>query len=355
MNTDPTVERRLAAIFAADVEGYSRLMGLDELRTMRSLAERRATAAKLIAEHHGRIVDTAGDSILAEFGSVVQAVTCALAVQRAISADNRDIDPAHQMLLRIGVHIGDLLVKGNELFGNGVNIASRLQTLAEPGGLCISGVVYDEIRKKLPVAVVDIGHQSIKNISEPVRAYRVRDAVSTTTTEGTIATATPILALPDKPSIAVLPFQNMSGDAEQEYFADGIAEDVLTALSRSRWLFVVARNSSFTYKGKWVDIRQVGRELGVRYVLEGSVRKIGHRVRISAQLISASDGQHVWADRYDRGIEDIFAVQDEMTNQITSAIAPGIMMAEVQRVQSKDATELGMWERLIRAHWHIQR
>ena len=343
------VERRLAAILVADVAGYSRLMGVDEEGTLAALkAYRRELIDPKIAEHHGRIVKTTGDGALVEFASAVHAVRCAMEIQQAMAKRNTATPEDRRIEFRIGIHVGDIIIEDGDIFGDGVNIAARLEGIAQPGGIGISDDAYRQVRDKLDVAFEDGGEQALKNIPRPVRVYWVRiDKKS--------ETASPTLALPSKPSIAVLAFQNMSGDPEREYFADGIAEDIITALSRSRWLFVVARNSSFTYKGKSVDVRQVGRELGVRYVLEGSVRKSGSRVRITAQLVDASDGHHVWADRYDRRFEDIFAVQDEMTSQITSAIAPGIVAAEVQRAQAKDAGELGTWERLMRAHWHIQR
>jgi adenylate cyclase len=342
-------ERRLTAIFAGDIAGYSRLMGADEEGTLARLNElRRGFLDLKIAEHRGRVVKRTGDGTLIEFASAVDAVRCALEIQRGMSERNGSLPQDKRIELRIGIHVGDIIIEDGDIFGDGVNIAARLEGIAQPGGICISDDAYRQVRGKLDAAFDDGGEQTLKNIAQPVRVHWVR-------VDKKSGNAGPALALPSKPSIAVLAFQNMSGDPEQEYFADGIAEDIITALSRSRWLFVVARNSSFTYKGKSVDVRQVGRELGVRYVLEGSVRKSGSRVRITAQLVDASDGHHVWADRYDRGFEDIFAVQDEMTSHITSAIAPGIVAAEAQRAQAKDAAELGVWERLMRAHWHIQR
>lgn len=343
------VERRLTAVFAGDIAGYSRLMGADEEGTLARLNDlRRGFLDPKIAEHRGRVVKRTGDGILLEFASAVDAMRCAVDMQRSMSGRNASVPVDKRIELRIGIHVGDIIIEDGDIFGDGVNIAARLEGIAQPGGVCISDDAFRQVRGKLDVAFEDGGEQALKNIERPVRVYWVQVGKKSEAPAST-------LALPSKPSIAVLAFQNMSGDPEQEYFADGIAEDIITALSRSRWLFVVARNSSFTYKGKSVDVRQAGRELGVRYVLEGSVRKSGNRVRITAQLVDASDGHHVWADRYDRAFEDIFAVQDEMTNQITSAIAPGIVAAEVQRAQAKDAGELGIWERLMRAHWHMQR
>ena len=290
-------ERRLVAIFAADVEGFSRLMGTDEVGTLRDLTQRRDILDGLIASRRGRIANTAGDSVLAEFGSAVDAVQCAVEAQAALSEANAGLSPARHINFRIGVHVGDVMIKGGDLFGDGVNIAARLQTLASAGGVCLSGVAYDQVRKILPFAFADLGAQRVKNIDEPVRAFAlVADRMAVVTAS---ANASVPLALPDTPfSIAVLPFQNMSADPEQEYFADGLVEEIITALSRYNSLFVIARNSSFTYKGKAVDIKQVGRELGVRYVLEGSVRKAGSRLRITGQLIEASTGSHLWAERF---------------------------------------------------------
>ena len=346
-------ERRLVAIFAADVEGYSRLMGTDEVGTMRDLTQRRTILDGLIATHRGRIANTAGDSVLAEFGSAVDAVRCAVEAQEALAEANAGASPDRHINFRIGVHVGDVMVKGGDLFGDGVNIAARLQTLARAGCVCVSGVAHDQVRKILPFAFTDLGAQQVKNIEEPVRAFAV-SATSGSAIDGYATTSVP-LPLPDKPSIAVLPFQNMSGDPEQEYFADGIVEDIITALSRFRSLFVIARNSSFTYKGKAVDVRQAGRELGVRYVLEGSVRKGSNRMRITAQLIDAISGAHVWADRYDRDLSDIFAVQDEITASVAAIIEPALADAEQQRVLRKPPDSLDAWEAYQRGLWHFNR
>jgi adenylate cyclase len=282
------VERKLAAIFAADVEGYSRLMHADEVATLRTLIAYRETADRLIAKHRGRVFNTAGDSLLAEFVSVVDAVQCAVEFQSSIEAQNAVAISDRQMRFRIGVHVGDVLVEGSNLFGDGVNVAARLEGLAKPGGICISRAVRDHIRDKVALALEDIGEHSVKNIDRPIRAFRLSPLGSPTPVSSGPRT------VPEKPSIAVLPFTNMSGDAEQEYFADGMAEEIITALSRLRWLFVIARNSTFTYKGRAVDVKQVGRDLGVRYVLEGSVRKAAGRVRFTAQLIDAFTGAHIY-------------------------------------------------------------
>jgi adenylate cyclase len=297
------IERRLAAILAADVVGYSRLMGQDEAGTLARLrAHRRELIDPKVAEHKGRIVKTTGDGILIEFPSVVEAVACAVAVQRGMIERNAGTSEDQRITFRVGVNLGDIIVEGEDIHGDGVNVAARLEALAEPGGISISGTVRDHIGDRLELAFVDLGDQSLKNIARPVRVHGVLLGTSEITAAFSSVKPTPALALPDKPSIAVLPFQNMSGDPEQEYFADGMVEEIITALSRTRWLFVIARNSTFTYKGQAVDVKQVGRDLGVRYVLEGSVRKSGNRVRVTAQLIESATAAHIWADRYDRAL-----------------------------------------------------
>ena len=345
------VERRLSAIFASDIVGYSRLMEADEEGTLaRMNAHRREFLEPAVAQNRGRIVKRTGDGVLIEFSSAVDAARCAIDVQRGMGERNAGVSPERRIELRIGIHVGDIMIEDDDIFGDGVNIAARLESIAQPGGICISDDAYRQVRGKVNVNFQDSGEQELKNIARPVRVYQLRP-------EAAPAAAKPAsgLALPDKPSIAVLAFQNMSGDVEQEFFADGIAEDIITALSKAHWLFVIARNSSFSYKGKSVDVREVGRDLGVRYVLEGSLRKAGNRVRITAQLIDATSGHHVWAERYDRALEDIFAVQDEITRSIIGAIAPGIVAAEIQRTRGKEAAQLGQWERVMRAHWHVWR
>src|SRR5947209_8337969 len=337
-----TVERKLAAIFAADIVGYSRLMARDEVGTLARLKACRAIIDGLIASHRGRIFHTAGDSVVADFASAVDAVQCAVAVQAAIVTQNVGGTAAEPMQFRIGVHVGDVMVDGENLLGDGVNIAARLEALAEPGAICVSTVVRDQVGNKLPLAFHDLGDQQVKNIAQAIRVYRVHAGASA-------PLPVAALPLPDKPSIAVLPFQNISGDPEQEYFADGMVEDLTTALSKIRWFFVIARNSSFTYKGQAVDVKQVGRELGVHYVLEGSVRKGGNRLRISALLVDAITGNHVWAERYDRDLADIFAVQDEITERVVSAIEPELYAAEHIRSQRKPPDSLDAWECVIRA------
>ena len=345
------VQRRLAAILAADVAGYSRLMGVDEEGTLSALKElRRELADPKIKEHRGRIVKTTGDGLLVEFASVVDAVRCAVEVQFEMAERNAGMPEEQRIQFRIGINLGDIIKDGRDIYGDGVNIAARLEALAEPGGICVNRVVRDQVRDKLDFAFEDAGEQQVKNIARPLRVYRIRPGRSAGETMGE---AQPPLALPDKPSVAVLPFTNMSGDSEQEFVSDGIAEDVITALSRYPSLFVIARNSSFTYKGRAVDVKQVGRELGVRYVLEGSVRKAGNRIRVTAQLVEAGTGNHVWADRYDRDLADIFAVQDEITEAVTIAIAPAIADAELQRAVRKPPDSLDAWAAYQRGLWHL--
>ena len=351
------MERRLAAVLASDIAGYSRLMGLDEEGTLARLkAVRKALVDPTIATHRGRIVKTTGDGMLVEFASAVDAVRCAIEVQHGMTAHSLDVPQEKRIEFRIGIHVGDIIIDENDIFGDGVNIAARLEGIAEPGGVCISDDAQRQVRGKVDIAFDDIGMQALKNITEPIRAWRVRldgCAPSTTPAKPSNETARPPLPLPDKPSIAVLPFQNMSGDPEQEYFADGMVEDIITELSRIRWLFVIARNSTFIYKGKAVDVKQVAHELGVRYVLEGSVRKGGSRVRITAQLIDATSNAHIWAERYDRDFSDIFAVQDEITASVAGVIEPVLVEAEQQRALRKLPERLDAWEAYQRGVWHF--
>jgi adenylate cyclase len=346
------VERRLAAVLAADVAGYSRLMGRDEEGTLANLKSLRKTLFDpCIAAHRGRIVKTTGDGMLVEFASAVDAARCAVEVQRGMAAQNADLPQDTKIEFRIGIHVGDIIIDDNDIFGDGVNIAARLEGIAEPGGVCISDDAQRQVRGKVEIVFDDIGPQSLKNIAEPMRAWRVRldgDAPSTAPAKPSAETA-PALALPEKPSIAVLPFQNMSGDPEQEHFADGMVEDIITGLSRSKALLVIARNSTFTYKGKAVDIKQVGRELGVRYVLEGSVRKSGNRVRITGQLIDAATGTHLWADRFDSLLDDIFDLQDRVTSSVVGAISPQLERAEIERAQRKPTGSLQAYDYYLRA------
>jgi adenylate cyclase len=347
------VERKLAAILAADVAGYSRLMGVDEEGTLARLkAHRRELIDPKIAEHHGRIAKTTGDGLLVEFASVVDAVGCAVELQQQVSARNASVPADKRIELRVGINLGDIIIDGDEIYGDGVNIAARLEGLAEPGGICISQTVLDHARGKVPFDIEDWGARALKNIAQPVHVYRVRFDGSRGTT---FQPSEPTLPLPDKPSIAVLPFQNMSCDPEQEFFADGMAEDIITALSKLRWFFVIARNSTFVYKGKSPDIRQVARELGVQYVLEGSVRKASNHLRITAQLVDAITANHIWAERYDREIADVFTVQDEITESVVAAIEPQLYAAEHLRIQSKPPESLDAWGCVIRALWHLGR
>jgi TolB-like protein/class 3 adenylate cyclase len=338
--------RRLAAILAADVAGYSRLMGADEEGTLERLkALRRELLDPRIAEHHGGIVKTTGDGLLIEFASVVDAVRCAVAVQQAMPKRNTGVAADSRIELRIGINLGDVIVEGDDLYGDGVNIAARIETLADAGGVFVSNTVHDHVRDRLPFVFEDLGEQQVKNIARPVRVYRVRDD----TAAKAPSQPTPTLPLPDKPSIAVLPFANMSGDPEQEYFADGMVEEIITALSRIRWLFVIARNSSFTYKRQAVDVKQAGRELGVRYVLEGSVRKAAGRVRITAQLIDATSGAHLWADRFDGSLDDVFDLQDRVASSVAGVIEPALRKAEIQRASRKPTASLDAYDLYLRA------
>jgi TolB-like protein/class 3 adenylate cyclase/Tfp pilus assembly protein PilF len=341
------VERRLAAILAADVAGYSRLMGAAEESTLAQLkAIRKTLVDPKISEHRGRIVKTTGDGMLVEFASAVDAARCAAEVQRDMATKNAGVPQDVRIEFRIGIHVGDIIIDDNDIFGDGVNIAARLEGIAEPGGICLSDDAQRQIRGKVDVACEDMGLQALKNIAEPIRAWRMQ--IAHAPASALPRTANQPLALPDKPSIAVLPFQNMSGDPEQEYFADGIVEDIITALSRFKSLFVIARNSTFTYKGKAVDIKQVGRELGVRYVLEGSVRKAGNRVRITGQLIEASTGRHLWADKFDGDLADVFGLQDQVTTSVVGLIAPTLEQAEIERATQKPTDRLDSYDFYLR-------
>ena len=336
------MERKLAAILAADVVGYSRLMAEYEADTFDRLrAHRKELFEPEIAKRRGRIFKLMGDGLLAEFGSVVDAVECAAGLQREMAKRNEGLPDDRRIDMRIGVHVGDVIVEGEDRHGDAVNVAARLQELADRGGVCVSQQVVDHTRQKLAVGFELRGEERLKNIAEPVRVFRVR-------VEGARPAEKPTLALPDKPSIAVLPFQNLSGDPEQEYFADGVVEEIITALSRFRQLFVIARNSSFTYKGRAVDVKQVGRELGVRYVLEGSVRKAGNKLRITGQLIDAATGAHLWADRFDGELADIFDLQDQVTARVVGAIAPKLEEAEIERVRRKPTASLDAYDHFLR-------
>jgi adenylate cyclase len=349
--SDERVERRLAAILAADVAGYSRLMGANEEGTLDQLKSiRKALVDPTIATHRGRIVKTTGDGMLVEFASAVDAVRNAVEIQRGMAEQNTAVPQDQRIEFRIGVHVGDIIFDDNDIFGDGVNIAARLEGIAEPGGVCMSDDAYRQVRGKVEIDCDDMGPQSLKNIAEPMRAWRLRMTGQTPSAvkSGSAVSQPRALPLPDKPSIAVLPFQNMSGDPEQEYFADGIAEDIITALSRFKELFVIARNSSFTYKGRAVDVKQVGRELGVRYVLEGSVRKTANRVRITGQLIDAATGIHLWADRFDGGLGDIFDLQDQVTESVVGAIAPTVEKAEIERAKRKPTESLDAYTLYLR-------
>jgi adenylate cyclase len=345
-----TTHRKLAAILAADAAGYSRLMADDEAATLRALNESRDLFRKRIDAHGGRLIDTAGDSILAEFPSAVEAVDCADEIQHELAKRNHQLAEHRRMQFRIGINLGDVIEQEDgTIYGDGVNVAARLQALAEPGGICISGTAFDHVEGKLPLQFKFTGEQQVKNMTRLVRVYMV---LADTHTSGQ-ATSRESLQLPDKPSIAVLPFANLSADSAQEYFADGITEDLITALSRNRWLFVIARNSTFTYKGQSPDIRTVSGDLGVRYVLEGSVRREGNRLRITAQLIDGTSGTHAWAERYDRELEDIFVIQDEISETIAATIELEIGEVERERARRLPPENLRAWEAYQRGLWHL--
>ena len=347
------VDRRLAAILAADVAAYSRLMGVDEEGTLAALKRyRRELVDPKITEHRGRIVKTTGDGMLVEFVSVVDAVRCAVDIQRGMGERNTGVPQENCVQFRVGINVGDIISDNNDIYGDGVNVAARLEALAEPGGMMVSRNVFDQVRDKLSFGFEDMGEQTIKNITRPIGVHRVSlvESAAPISVIGATATAKTEVSTADRPSIAVLPFANMSGDPEQEYFADGISEDLITGLSKLRWFFVIARNSSFIYKGKALDVKRVARELGVRYVLEGSVRKGGTRVRITAQLIDAATNNHVWADRYDGDLTDVFALQDEITAKVVAAIEPKLLEAEGIRSQNRSPDNLGAWDMLIQAN-----
>jgi len=340
-------KRKLVAILSADVVGYSSLMDDNEEETIRNLKNYCAAITTLIGHNRGRVVDIVGDNLLAEFNSAVDAVHCGTEIQQELAKRNMELPDNRKMEFRIGINVGDVVEENGRIYGDGVNITARIEGLAEAGGICISGRVYDQIENKLDLAYAYLGEQKVKNIARPIRVYVVKMAADVTESKMGKKHEPPV-----KPSIAVLPFLNMSGDVDQEYFSDGITEDIITALSKFRWFFVIARNSSFTYKGKTIEVKQVAENLGVRYVLEGSVRKAGKKVRITAQLIDAPTGYHVWAERYDRDLEDIFAVQDEITHNIVRSVGPEFLSAEMKRAQRKDVLSLDVWDYIMRASSH---
>lgn len=336
-----TPNRRLAAIVVADVVGYSRMMEADEAGTLAALKERRkAVLEPVVKAHGGRIVKVMGDGVLVEFGSAVNAVEAAIELQKKMAEATAGVPEDRRIVLRVGINLGDVIGEGSDIYGDGVNIAARLEALAEPGGIVISDKVQSEARGKVAFSFEDLGEQHLKNIAWPVRTFRYRS--------GSPAMMAPVLALPDNPSIAVLAFENLSGDPEQEYFADGMVEEITTALSRVKWLFVIARNSSFAYKGRAVDVKQIGRELGVRYVLEGSVRKAGNRVRITAQLVDTTAGRHLWADRFDGELADLFDLQDQVTASVVGAIAPKLEEVEIERSRRKPTMSLDAYDYFLR-------
>ena len=372
------VKRKLRAILSADVQGYSRLMGDDEVATVKTITEYRKTLTSLVNQYHGRVVDSPGDNVLSEFGSVVDAVQCAVEIQNILKAKNEDLPENRRMIFRIGVNLGDVIQEGDRIYGDGVNIAARIESLADGGGICISGTAYDQIENKLALGYNFVGEHSVKNIAKPVRVYKVPmepgDVGKKRAPKQGKKLAIVVLALliltgvaaaiwnfypgpataPGKPSIAVLPFDNLSGDPKQEYFSDGITEQIISGLAKAPRLFVIARNSSFTYKGKPVKIQQVARELGVRYVLEGSVQKLGNRVRITAQLIEAKTGKHIWSEHYDRDIKDIFALQDDITMKIMAAVQVKLTDGEAASIVSKGTDNRQAYDKFLKARKLVQ-
>jgi len=348
------VERRLAAVLAADVAGYSRLMGRDEERTLAELKTFRKTLVDPgISTHRGRIVKTTGDGMLAEFASVVDAARCAVQIQQEMAQQNTAVPPELRIEFRIGIHVGDIIIDDNDIFGDGVNIAARLEGLAEPGGVCVSDDAHRQIRGKINVAFDDIGEQTLRNIAEPMRAWHMRFAGEATAAIRPSAIQVQDLALPDKPSIVVLPFDNMSAESGQDYLADGIVEAITAALSCIRSFFVIARSSAFTYKGRATNARDVGKELGVAYLLAGSVQKAGNRLRIIVQLIETEGGAHVWSARFDGAIDDFFDLEDRITEQVAGALQPSIRIAEIERSRRKRPQDLGSYDYTMRAMPHV--
>ena len=347
--------RKLASILVSDVVGYSRLAGADEDRILARLRSLRSDLIDpTIAVHHGRIVKRTGDGSIVEFRSVVDAVNCAIEVQRAMVERNAEVAPDKRIEFRIGIHLGDVVEESDgDLMGDGVNIAARLEGIAEPGSICLSEDAYRQVKARLDLPVVDLGQRQLKNIVDPIRVYAVQVEVPARAASAA-SPLTPRLALPDKPSIAVLPFQNMSDDLGQDYFVDGMVEDIVTGLSHIKWLFVIARNSSFTYKGKAVDVRQVGRELGVRYVLEGSVRRAGRRLRITAQLVEAESGAHLWADKYDGAFEGVFDLQDRITDSVVGVVEPSVRCSEIERSRRKRPESLDAYDLFLQSLPHMQ-
>ena len=344
------VERKLAAVLAADIAGYSGLMGADEEGTVRDLKTHQSVILPMIENFSGRVIDTAGDGILAEFASVLNAVNCAVAIQKTMAERNTSVDPARRMQFRIGVNQGDVICDGTRIYGDGINVAARLETIAEVGGICLSGKVYEEIEGKIDIACEDHGAHELKNIARPVRVYRIAGgSLSGDNSQSAPGADKSPPAMAEGPSIAVLPFANMSGDPDQEFFADGLTEDIITALSRFREFLVISRNSTFVYKGKAVNVQEVSKALDVHYVVEGSVRKVGNRVRITVQLIDAPRDRHIWAERYDRELQDIFAIQDEVTSSIVATLSGRVEAAAYQQIKRNPTENMAAYELVLTA------
>jgi adenylate cyclase len=347
--TEARVRRRLAAILAADVVGYSRLMEMDEAGTLAALKARRGDVlAPVVTQHHGRIVKVMGDGVLVEFASAVDAVQCAVELQKGFANANQSVPDTHHIVLRIGINLGEVIIEGSDLYGDGVNLAARLEAIAESGGICVSAKVFAEVQGKVDISFDDMGERALKNIALPQRVYRVAGHAPNPAPLSSERGTEP-LSLPSRPSIAVLPFLNLSGDPEQEYLTDGLTEDIITGLSRVRGLFVIARNSAFAYKGQAVAVTLVARDLGVRYVLEGSVRKFGHRVRISAQLVDATTGHHVWAEKFDRELIEIFDLQDEITRNVVASTQTQILLAEGGPIHGHNRPDISAWSLVSRS------
>lgn len=344
------VERRLAAILSADAAGFTRLMAEDDVATLRAITASRDLLSELVGRHGGRVVDSPGDNLLAEFPSVLEAVRCADSAQQELQALNAELPAERRMLFRLGIHLGEILVEGARIYGDGVNIAARIESLGEAGGITLSAAAFDQVDGKLPLEFEDGGEHALKNLPRPVRIFHLVSKGA----EKSDADASSVPGFAGRPAIAVLPFDNMSGDSEQEFFADGLAEDLITRLASFRWFPVIARNSTFTYKGKAVDLKRVGRELGARYLVEGSVRKAGQHVRVTAQLIDASSGHHLWAERFDRDLDDVFVLQDEIASAIANQVSPEIRRAEPTRVLRRDPASLDAWETFMRGMWYVE-
>jgi TolB-like protein/class 3 adenylate cyclase len=348
--TEERARRKLSGILSADAVGYSRLMQADEASTIRTLQDSKRLMSELIEQFKGRVVDAPGDNLLAEFASIVDATECAVEIQRKLKSRNADLPENRRMKFRIGINLGDVVEEADRIYGDGVNIAARVETMAEPGGICISGAAYDHVENKLGLEYKNLGEHKVKNIAKPIRVYKIRIE-----TEAPVSQVSTKLKLPDKPSIAVLPFTNMSDDPKQEYFSDGMAEDLMTDLSKISGLLVISRNSSFAYKGKSIEAKQIAEKLGARYLLEGSVRKAGEQVRINAQLIDAATDHHLWAERYDGKMDNIFALQDKITQKIVAALAVKLAKREQEHLASRETSNIAAYDAFLKGMDYLNR